>query len=203
MVCPRCGRDELDISCAHALCCALPEATRGNNNVRDVVLQLAHLADPCARPEVLNLIPSNPMLRPADILTSAAFPGCLAALDIGISSPDSSGAGDDCCETMRAKKCSDYEQYFGELEQGGIKYQPLIFSAYGRAHLETDSVLLSLAVRAARRRGLRDHRPILKRARRSIGVQIWKRAASMVLACLPILDIEEERMLFGTDLGEV
>ena len=64
-------------------------------------------------------------------------------------------------------------------------------------------MLLSLFVRVARRHGLRGHRPILKRARRSIGVQIWKRAVSMVLVCLHILDIEEERMLFGTDLGEV
>ena len=76
-------------------------------------------------------------------------------------------------------------------------------SYFQRTHLEADSVLLGLSVRAARRRGLRDYRPILKRARRAIGVQIWKRAASMVVACLPPLLIEEERMLFGTDFGEV
>ena len=199
MVCPRCGREDLDRPCAHALCCALPEATRGHNNVRGVVLQLAHLADPSASSEPLNLILSAPMLRPADILTSAAFPGCLAALDIGVSSPDSTGAGDDCCESMRARKCNDYANYLPELQNNGVRYQPLTFSAYGRMHLETESVLLSLSLRAARRRGLRDHRPILKRACCAIGVQIWKRAASMVLACLPSLEIEEERLLFGCD----
>ena len=199
MVCPRCGREDLDRPCAHALCCSIPEATRGHNKVRDVVLQLAHLADPSASSEPLNLIPSAPMLRPADVLTSAAFPGCLAALDIGVSSPDSSGAGDDCCESMRARKCNDYADYLLELQDNGVRYQPLTFSAYGRMHLETESVLLSLSLRAARRRGLRDHRPILKRACSAIGVQIWKRAASMVLACLPSLEIEEERLLFGCE----
>ena len=86
-----------------------------------------------------------------------------------------------------------------ELQDNGVKYQPLTFSAYGRTHLEADSILVGLSIRAARRRGLRDHRPILKRARNSIGIQIWNRAASMVLACLPPLDIEEERLLFGCD----
>ena len=202
ILCPRCGREDMDVNATHALCCALPEATRGHNCVRDAVLQLSHLADPCARTEVLNLIPSHPALRPADILTSAAYPGRLAALDIGISSPDSSGAGDDCCEAMRAKKVRDYADHLEELEENGIKYQPLTFSCYGRAHLEADSVLLGLAVRAARYRGLRDYRPILKRARRCISVQIWKRAASQVLACLPTLDIDEERLLFGVDFCE-
>ena len=167
--------------------------------MRDVILQLAHLADPSASSEPLDLIPSAPMLRPADILTSAAFPGCLAALDIGVTSPDSLGAGDDCCESMRARKCKDYANHLSELLDNNIRYQPLTFSAYGRMHLETESVLLSLCVRAARRRGLRDYRPIFKRVRDAIGVQIWVRAASMVLACLPCLKVEEERLLFGAD----
>ena len=101
VLCKRCGREDLDKVCTHALRCALPEATRGHNGIRDVVLNLSHLSDSCARPEVLNLIPSHATLRPADILTSAALPGRLAALDIGVTSPDCAGAGDDCCETMR------------------------------------------------------------------------------------------------------
>ena len=161
-MCPRCSSVELDRACTHALCCAIPEATRGHNNVRDVILQLAHLADPSASSEPLDLIPSAPMLRPADILTSAAFPGCLAALGIGVTSPDSLGAGDDCCESMRVRKCKDYADHLSELLDNNITYQPLTFSAYGRMHLETDSVLLSLCVRVARRRGLRDYRPILR-----------------------------------------
>ena len=87
------------------------------------------------------------------------------------------------------------------MVQNGVKYQPMIFSAYGRAHLEKDSILLTLALGAARRRGLRDHRPVLRRARKAIGVAIWRRAARMVLACLPPLEVEEERLLFGDVAG--
>ena len=66
--------------------------------------------------ETLNLIPSVPTLRPADILTSAASPSRLAALDIGIVSPDSGGAGDDCCDAMNTHKRERYAEYIGELE---------------------------------------------------------------------------------------
>ena len=149
IACKRCGREDLDRSCSHALCCALPEATRGHNNIREVVLNLSHLADPRARIKDESLIPSRPTLRPADILTSAAFPG-LSALDVGVISPDSAHAGDDCCEAMRKKKCEDYGPYLEELVQNGVKYQSFIFSAHGRAHLETESILLTLSLGAAR-----------------------------------------------------
>ena len=39
-------------------------------------------------------------LDSVDILTSAALPGRLAALDIGITSPDAARAGVDCCHAM-------------------------------------------------------------------------------------------------------
>ena len=104
---------------------------------------------------------------------------------------------------MNTRKRDHYGSYLTELEQNGVRYQLLVFSAYGRTHLEADSVLLSLAVRASRRRGLRDYRPILKRVRKSISVQIWKRAASMVLACLPVLDVVEERLPFGCDAVDI
>ena len=79
-ICARCGA-ALGATGSHALCCALPEATRGHYDVRDEVLRLGHLADPTAATEALGLIPTAPTLRPADILTSAALPGRLAALD--------------------------------------------------------------------------------------------------------------------------
>ena len=121
----------------------------------------------------------------------------MAALDVGVMCPDSSGAGDDCCEAMRLRKLNDYAPYLQEMRGNGVRYQPMIFFAYGRLHLETDVVLLSLAIRAARRRGMRGHRFILQRTRRAIGVAIWRRAASMVLACLPRLDVGEEQLLFA------
>ena len=101
--------------CSHAWLCARPEATRGHYDARDEILRLAHLADPSAATETLGLIPSAPTLRPADILTSAAVPSRLAALDVGITSPDASGAGDDCCEAMFQRKLSDYGAYRDEM----------------------------------------------------------------------------------------
>ena len=81
--CSKCGA-VMGGRCKHPLLCAVPEATRGHYGVRDEVLKLAHLADPSSATEALGLIPSAPALRPADILTSAALPGRLAALDIGL-----------------------------------------------------------------------------------------------------------------------
>ena len=58
-LCARCGAT-LGGTCSHALCCALPEATRGHYDVRNEVLSLAHLADPTAAAEAVGLIPSAP-----------------------------------------------------------------------------------------------------------------------------------------------
>lgn len=197
MICPRCSSSILDRVGAHALCCAIPEATRGHYAVRDDILQLTHLADPSADTETSGLIDDAPLLRPADIFTSAAIPGRLAALDIAVTSPDCSGAGDDCCEAMYEKKKKKYEEFRESLAAQGICYVPLVFSAYGRMHPEAEVILNTLAMRAARRRGIMNHRAILRRVRANIGVSIWKRAANMVMACLPRLSPEEERLLGG------
>jgi hypothetical protein len=182
---------------SHGLLCARPEATRGHYEVRDTVLELAHLADPSADVETVGLIPSVPTLRPADILTSAALPGRLAALDIGITSPDATGAGGDCCEAMHRRKLGTYRPHFAELQEGGVVYKPLVWSAFGRAHPETTVVLEALAKQAARRRGLRDHRLVLRRARAAIGVKLVQRAVRMVRACLTEAADEDLNGLFG------
>ena len=98
--CARCGFAMEANTCKHGLLCALPEATKGHYECRDCVLELAHLADPRAEAETRGLIDSSPSLRPADVLSAAVFPGRLAALDVGVTSPDRSGLGDDCCESM-------------------------------------------------------------------------------------------------------
>ena len=58
-----------------------------------------HIADPSAITEVQGLSSEAPSLCPADIFTEAAVP-VQAAMDIGITSPDSTGAGADCREVM-------------------------------------------------------------------------------------------------------
>ena len=126
--------NDLNPSCRHALSCNIGEATRGHYAVRDDVLQLFSLADSSCAVEVPNLIPSCPGLRPADIFTSASHPGRRAALDIGITFCESSGSGVDCCDSMYTKKKRVYEPHGEELLEGGIVYEPVVFSSYGRLH---------------------------------------------------------------------
>ena len=55
-----------------------------------------------------------------------------------------------------------------------------------------------MTVLAARRRGLHDDRLILRRTRRATGVALVRLAVQMRHACVPHLDAEEERALFGS-----
>ena len=73
--CAYCGDATLDPYGSHCLRCALGPSNCGHNAVRDEVLGVAHLADPTALKEAINLIPNFPLLRPADVLTSSAIPG--------------------------------------------------------------------------------------------------------------------------------
>ena len=183
----------------HALCCAKGESTKGHYRVCDCVLELTHLADPSAETEVLNLFPDAPTLRPADIFTTAALPGRMAALDIGICSPDACGAGIDCCDSMHENKIKKYSDHL--IGRAGVDfiYCPLVFSCYGRVHPECMSILRCIAQGAARRRGVLDFRGLLSRLHRNIGVAIWRRAAAMVQNCTPKLNESCSNCLDSSD----
>jgi hypothetical protein len=102
--CSRCGRT-LDTAGSHCLLCATGPATRGHNLVTGQVHELAAVTDPSAEREAIGLIPSHPLLRPADILTTATASGRTTAFDVSITSPDNGAAGDDCCKRcMRPNK---------------------------------------------------------------------------------------------------
>ena len=135
---------DMDRFATHALCCAKGESTKGHYRVCDCVLELTHLADPSSETEVRALFPNAPTLRPADIFTSAALPGRMAALDIGICSPDDCGAGDDCCDSMHISKLNRYSQFLVGRTGPGFEYCPLIFSCYGRVHLESIYILRNI-----------------------------------------------------------
>ena len=137
----------LDVTGLHCLCCAPAESTKGHYCARDKILELAHIADSSATTEIRNLFPSAPLLRLADIFTSAARQGRLAALDIGICSPDASGAGMDCTATMYENKIRKYAEHL--RQDNGFDYIPMICSCYGRAHPECQNDLKLLAQRAA------------------------------------------------------
>ena len=169
----------------HAFCCAPGESTRGHNDVRDAVFDLARMADATAETEVLGLLDAAPGLRPADILTSAASPGLTSALDIGVASPDALNAGNDCTESMRLRKRRVYARHLEALRAEGIEYRPLVWSCWGREHPDTTAILTQLARQAARRQGAPGHGPLLRRARAQIGAAIARRGAAMLRACMP------------------
>ena len=98
---------------------------------------------------------------------------------------------------MWARKCGTYAEHFPAMARQGVRYMPLVFSCYGRAHINTESVLEQLARQAARRTGFADHRPLLRRTRAAVGVALWSRAAAMVTACLPKLSPDSLRVLYG------
>jgi len=197
MLCSRCGKCVLERTAAHALCCAAPEGTRGHYAVRDSLLLLAKLGDPNATTEVLELIPSNPALRPADVYTEVAFPGSRAALDVGVCSPDASGAGNDCCEAMWQRKRETYADHLEELAAQGVRYEPMVFSCYGRVHHNCAVTLERLAQQAARRQGVANHRGILRRSHWHLGVALVRRAVAMAKACQQQLREQELQLLFG------
>ena len=166
-------------------------STKGHYRVCDKLLAVTQECDPGAETEPLGLIASRPALRPADILTTAAHSGRLAALDVGIVAPEASGSGLDCTAAMYATKHARYASYRDELDRSNVLYMPMVWSAFGRPHPETSRVIRLLSKKVARRRGLASAATIERRARAKIGVEIWWRAACMVMACLPHFDDED------------
>ena len=144
------------------------------------------LAQRSSRSAPLGLVPSHPSLRPADVFTSAAVHGRLAALDVGVTSPDAAGAGNDCTHAMVLDKCRFYAPHFDALRRAGIHYLPVVWSAYGRPHPDASKVLVTLARAVARRRGEATFRGLARQWAARITTEVWRRAANMVLACWPV-----------------
>ena len=72
---------------------------------------------------------------------------------------------------------------------------------YGRRRPDTSKMMTLAARRAARYRGLPDHRRLLARWNRTISAEIWRRGAKMILACLPGDSNEAEHLLTGERTG--
>ena len=111
-------------------------------------------------------------------------------MDVGVAATDAQHAGEDCTETMRSSKVGRYAPFLAELQAAHIAYRPMVWSCFGREHSDTTSTMVSLARRAARRRGFADYRPLLARARAAIGVALARRLAQMALSC-------QARLSFG------
>jgi hypothetical protein len=197
ILCASCGTRVLDRHGYHALCCARGESTKGHNKVRDTLHAGFAASDPGAAIEVQGLIASQPDLRPADILTTAAREHGTTAVDVGICAPHASGAGEDCVETMRSHKLENYASVLSELEAQNIQYVPATISCYGRRHPSVTQILIQAAREAARRKGLGSHNGFLRRWYRLIAADVWRRAARMIAACAPKEPRETELLAEG------
>ena len=78
-----------------------------------------------------------------------------------------------------------------ELDQAGVQYKPLIFSCYGRPHADSKKVISSLARRIARRSGKEESHVVERRLFTNVNLEIWRRSAKMIMACLPETAAEE------------
>lgn len=64
---------------------------------------------------------------------------------------------------MCVAKFEAYNAYLEILESHGIRYQPLIFSCFGRLHPDSIIVFNNLVQAGVRRHGLSDGRSLLRR----------------------------------------
>ena len=71
------------------------------------------------------------------------------------------------------------------MEAAGVEYHPFVISCWGRFHDDAEQMLQRLAKRMARREPSGSLRGILIRLRARLVTEVMRRAARMVLACLP------------------
>ena len=164
-----------------------------------MILGLARIGDTASCAEPRGLVPSRPALRPADILTTASC-GRRAALDVCVASPDGAGAGADACASAALRKRYRYREVLDELKAEGYDYLPLVWTSWGRPGPEAQSTLRTLAASAARRLGLADGVALERQAASLIGGQVWRRAAAMVLSCLPSVGDEAPDLMAAAGL---
>ena len=152
VTCAACNSGVLDTGAAHASCCALGEATRGHNAVSSLIHAAAQQCDHTSEMEVPGLIPGTD-LRPADVLTSA-LGNAYTALDVSICSPHALEAGTDCTQSRVEAKLEHYGPHLAALLRQNISYTPIVWSACGRPHPDTLTVLRSLSKSIARKRNM-------------------------------------------------
>ena len=202
VLCGGCGRHVLDLQGKHALCMG-SATTTGHNRVRDTIAMGLAMADAGTVTEPLGLVPSAPDLRPADILTRASTVDGFLACDVGIASPEASGAGLDCVESMRVRKLGHYgERVLAELEEQNARYTPLILSCYGRRSSVLTSLLRAAAQQAARTRDGSSAESLVRRWEQAVAVEVWRRTATMVRRCLPRPGEVGPDTAWGAVLGE-
>ena len=123
----------------------------------------------------------------------------MIAADVGLRAPHAATAGLDPLGNMRVEKIEKYDPHREDLAAQGIRYEPIIFSAYGRRHPQTTDMLKFAASRAARRRGWSKASGLLRWWHRQLAAEVWRRAARMIHACMPRGRMPHEEMRSNPD----
>ena len=175
--CAACQSGSLDTGAAHATCCALSEATGGHNAVTALVHAGAQSCDCTAENEAPGLIPGTDL--------TSALVNTNAALEISICSPHAQQAGfrlhtDQIRgQTRLLRRAPPFH-----LRQN-ISHTPIVWSASGRPHRDTLTVLRSLSKSTARKRNFVSAEVVYPKLHASITLEIWKRSARQIRACWP------------------
>ena len=200
IVCRLCG-SHLDPQVDHAEICCTAEATRGHYAVVQALVQGIKLADPAVTTEPTGLTRSG--RRPADILTSAAVPGKMAALDVCVASPIAAAAKGDAAESAFKRKLQKYKDDIPDLSRAGIIFRPLIWTADGRPHPAVVRTLRHAADIAVTRNGQQaSASQLVSRWKHSIQIAILRRRAAMMRAVLPAQTVREQWLLAGQSRRE-
>ena len=82
-----------------------------------------------------------------------------------------------------------YGPHLPSLLRQKISYTLIVWSAYGRPHRDTLTVLRSLSASIIRKRKLVSAEVVFQRLHSSITLEIWKRSARKIRACWPLAAI--------------
>ena len=147
-------------------------------------LAVAQSCDCTAEMEVPGLLPGID-LRPADVLTSA-LGNSYTALDIFICSPHAQQALSDWTQTRHEAKLAYYGPHIPSLLRQNISCTPVVWSACGRPHRDTLTVLRSVSKSIARKRTFVSAEVVYQKLHASITLEIWTRSARQIPACSPL-----------------
>ena len=140
--CARCG-GAMDARARHAMRCAPGQSSRRHSRIRDTLHGLAAMSDGGAITEAAGLLDSAPTLRPASLLTHAAFwQGKTIAFDVNVASGGARAAGYDPCASAVQRKHNHHGPFYADMHEAGITYAPWC-GAPGEGHMWTPPPLLS------------------------------------------------------------
>ena len=86
-------------------------------------------------------------------------------------------------------KLEHYGPHLAALLRQNISYTPIVWSAYGRPHPDTLTVLRSLSKSIARKRNVASAEVVFHRLHSSITLEIWRRSARQIRTCWPVADL--------------